>query len=144
MNKVILVGNLTKDPEPYTTQGGVNRCNFTIAVQRKFANQQGVREADFISCVAWRAQADFVTRYFTKGKKIGIVGTLQTRSYDAQDGTRRYVTEVVVDEAEFVTPMGDGERRENTEASPRGEAAAPAPAYQPSQMQEADDDELPF
>ncbi|MCR4620884.1 MAG: single-stranded DNA-binding protein [Clostridiales bacterium] len=144
MNKVILVGNLTRDPEPYTTQGGVNRCNFTIAVQRRFANQQGVREADFIPCVAWRAQADFITRYFTKGKKIGVVGTLQTRSYDAQDGTKRYVTEVVVDEAEFVTPMGEGERRENAEPYPRSDAGAAAPAQQPSQMEEADDDELPF
>ena len=144
MNKAILIGNLTRDPETYTTQGGVNRCNFTIAVQRRFANQQGVREADFIPIVAWRQNADFVSRYFTKGKKICVVGPIQTRSYDAQDGTKRYVTEVVADEVEFVTPLGEGEKRDNMDMPPRSEAATPAPAYQPSQMEEADDDELPF
>ena len=110
MNKVILVGNLTRDPEYRTTPNGASVCNFSIAVQRRFANQQGVREADFINCVAWRQTADFVHRYFTKGKRIGVVGSLQTRTYDAQDGSKRYVTEVVCDECEFVDskPQGDG------------------------------------
>lgn len=110
MNKVILVGNLTRDPEYRTTPNGASVCNFSIAVQRRFANQQGVREADFINCVAWRQQADFVHRFFTKGRRIGIVGSLQTRTYDAQDGSKRYVTEVVCDECEFVDsrPQGDG------------------------------------
>ncbi len=97
MNKVILVGNLTRDPEYRTTPSGAAVCNFSIAVQRRFANQQGVREADFINCVAWRQQADFVHRFFTKGRKIGVVGSIQTRTYDAQDGSTRYVTEVVCD-----------------------------------------------
>lgn len=110
MNKVILVGNLTRDPEYRTTPGGATVCNFSIAVQRRFANQQGVREADFINCVAWRQQADFVHRFFTKGRRIGVVGSLQTRTYDAQDGSKRYVTEVVCDECEFVDsrPQGEG------------------------------------
>ena len=110
MNKVILVGNLTRDPEYRTTPSGATVCNFSIAVQRRFANQQGVREADFINCVAWRQQADFVHRFFTKGRRIGVVGSLQTRTYDAQDGSKRYVTEVVCDECEFVDskPQGDG------------------------------------
>ena len=110
MNKVILVGNLTRDPEYRTTPSGASVCNFSIAVQRRFANQQGVREADFINCVAWRQQADFVHRFFTKGRRIGVVGSLQTRTYDAQDGSKRYVTEVVCDECEFVDskPQGDG------------------------------------
>ena len=110
MNKVILVGNLTRDPEYRTTPNGASVCNFSIAVQRRFANQQGVREADFINCVAWRQQADFVHRFFTKGRRIGVVGSLQTRTYDAQDGSKRYVTEVVCDECEFVDskPQGDG------------------------------------
>ena len=110
MNKVILVGNLTRDPEYRTTPNGASVCNFSIAVQRRFANQQGVREADFINCVAWRQQADFVHRFFTKGRRIGVVGSLQTRTYDAQDGSKRYVTEVVCDECEFVDskPNGDG------------------------------------
>ena len=144
MNKVILIGNLANDPEPFTTQSGISRSTFRVAVQRRFANAQGVREADFFTVIAWRQTADFCNRYLTKGRKVAVEGSIQNRSYDAQDGTRRYVTEVVVDEAEFVTPMGDGERRENAETTPRGETAAPAPAYHPSQMEEADDDELPF
>ena len=110
MNKVILVGNLVRDPDFRTTPSGQNVCNFRIAVQRRFANQQGVRESDFIDCVAWRQTADFVHRFFTKGRRIGIVGSLQTRTYDAQDGSKRYVTEVVCDECEFVDsrPQGDG------------------------------------
>lgn len=150
MNKVILVGNLTKDPEHRTTPSGATVCNFSIAVQRRFANQQGVREADFINCVAWRQQADFVHRFFTKGRKIGVVGTLQTRTYDAQDGTKRYVTEVVCDECEFVDskPQGDGYQAANNNS---GYNAAPRPSAPASNdfagqgfTQVDDDDQLPF
>ena len=110
MNKAILVGNLTRDPESRTTPSGVSCVTFTVACQRRFVNQQGVREADFINCVAWRQTADFVSRYFTKGSRIGVEGTIQTRSYDAQDGSKRYVTEVVVDNVEFVGGRGDSGR----------------------------------
>ena len=75
MNKVILVGNLVRDPEYRTTGSGIPVCNFRIAVTRRFANQQGVRESDFIDCVAWRQQADFVHRFFGKGRKIGVIGS---------------------------------------------------------------------
>ena len=101
MNKVILIGNLTKDPEMRTTQSGVSVTSFTVAVQRRYKYADGERQADFINCVAWRGTAEFIAKYFTKGQKIGVVGSLQTRSYDDQNGARRYVTEVVVDEAEF-------------------------------------------
>ncbi len=145
MNKVILIGNLARDPEMHTTQGGVSKCSFTVAVTRRFANQQGVREADFIPVVAWRQTAEFCGRYFQKGKKIAVVGSIQTRSYDAQDGTKRYVTEVVADEVEFVTPAGDGTPRQNANESPIGQSAAPSgSAYQSTQMEQADDDDLPF
>ncbi len=139
MNKVVLVGNLARDPELRTTQSGVSVCSFTIAVNRRFANAQGVREADFISCVAWRQTAEFISRYFTKGSRIGVSGSLQTRTYDAQDGTKRYVTEVQVDEAEFVTPRSQGDN-----------PAAPAPRNDPAPFGGADgfteveDDPLPF
>lgn len=107
MNKVVLVGNICRDPEYRQTQSGVSCCSFTIAVNRRFVNQStGQRESDFINCVSWRQTADFVHKYFIKGNKIGVVGSLQTRSYDAQDGQKRFVTEVLVDEAEFVTPRG--------------------------------------
>lgn len=107
MNKVILIGNVTKDPEIRATSNGVKRANFTLAVDRRFANAQGNREADFINIVAWREKAEFCETHVTKGKKLAIWGSIQTRSYDAQDGSRRSVVEVVADELEFVTPKGE-------------------------------------
>lgn len=149
MNKVILVGNLAADPELRTTQSGIAQCSFRVAVQRRFANAQGVREADFISCVAWRQTAEFVQRYFIKGNKIGLVGSLQTRSYDAQDGSKRYVTEVLVDEVEFVTPKSESQNQGGATPSYQ---QPPAQTQRPEQMRmdtnsgftEVDDDELPF
>jgi len=102
MNKVILVGRLTKDPEVKNTASQVTVCRFTIAVDRRFKDQNGQRQADFINCVAWRQTANFISSYFHKGSRIGVVGSIQTRSYDDQSGQKRFVTEVVVDEAEFV------------------------------------------
>ena len=130
MNKVILVGNLTKDPELITTSNGVDVSRFTIAVQRKFKNANDEYESDFINCVAWRSSAEFIHKYFKKGNKIGIVGNIQTRSYDAEDGTKRYVTEVVVEECEFVqSKKGDG----------NNQAEDTKPELEP-----IDDDGLPF
>lgn len=103
MNKAILVGNLTRDPEQRTTPSGVSVTSFTVAVTRRYKSQDGTQQADFINCVAWRGTAEFIAKYFTKGSRIGVVGTIQTRTYDDQNGNKRYVTEVVCDEAEFVT-----------------------------------------
>ena len=102
MNKVILIGNLTKDPELSTTNSGINYCRFTLAVPKRFVSG-GEREAEFINIVVWRTQADNCHKYLKKGSKAGVVGSLQTRSYDAQDGTKRYVTEVIADEVEFLS-----------------------------------------
>lgn len=104
MNKVILIGNLTKDPELTTTTSGVSICRFTLAVSRRYTNSEGERETDFINIVVWRNLADNCHKFLRKGSKAAVVGSLQTRSYDAQDGTKRYVTEVVADEVEFVGP----------------------------------------
>lgn len=101
MNKVILVGNLTKDPERKQTPTGTSVTSFSIAAQRNYKNQNGEYEADYINCVAWRGTADFIANYFQKGSRIGVVGSLQTRSYDDNNGKKRYVTEVKVDEVEF-------------------------------------------
>jgi len=106
MNKVILVGRLTKDPESKMTSSQVQFVNFTVAVDRRFKDSNGQRQADFINCVAWRQTASFISNYFHKGSRIGIVGSLQTRSYDGNDGQKRFVTEVLVDEAEFVESSG--------------------------------------
>ena len=102
MNKAILVGNLTRDPEQRTTSSGIAVTSFTVAVNRRYKTQDGQQQTDFINCVEWRSTAEFVGKYFTKGMKIGVVGSIQTRTYEDRDGVRRYVTEVVVDEAEFV------------------------------------------
>lgn len=102
MNKVILIGRLTRDPEMRTTTTGNTTASFTIAVSRPFTNQQGEREADFINCVVWRKQAENVSKYCSKGSQIAVEGRLQTRSYDANDGTKRYVTEVIADNVTFL------------------------------------------
>lgn len=102
MNKVTLIGRLTKDAELKTTSSGINYCNFIIAVDRKFKDANGNRQADFIACVAWRTTADFISKYFKKGNRIAVVGSIQTRSYEDQSGNKHLVTEVIVDEAEFV------------------------------------------
>ena len=104
MNKVILSGNLTKDPESQTTSSGITVCRFTLAVQRKFSNANGEKETDFINIVTWRTLAENCIKYLSKGKKVAVVGAIQTRSYDAQDGTKRYVTEIMAEEVEFLSP----------------------------------------
>ncbi len=119
MNKVILVGRLTKDPEVRNTSSQVPFCNFTIAVDRRFKDQNGQRQADFINCVAWRQTATFISSYFRKGSRIGIVGSLQSRSYDDNNGQKRYVTEVVVEEAEFVESANGGNRQDQAPAAPQ-------------------------
>lgn len=138
MNKVILVGNLTKDPEQRTTPSGVSVVTFTVAVQRKFKSQDGQYQADFISCVAWRSTAEFIGKYFSKGSKIGVVGNIQTRNYDDANGVRKYVTEVVVDEAEFVTS-----KSQNPSAGREDQQYGdPPPAQNQNQKQMPSADEL--
>ena len=102
MNKVILIGRLTRDPELRTIASGNATTSFTIAVNRNFTNQNGEREADFINCVAWRKQAENIAKYCTKGSQVAVDGRIQTRNYDAQDGTKRYVTEVIADNVTFL------------------------------------------
>lgn len=104
INRVVLVGRLTKDPELRYTPSGVPVTRFTIAVNRAFTNQQGEREADFISCVAWRKQAENLANYMRKGSLIGIDGRIQTGSYEGPDGKRVYTTEVVADSVQFLEP----------------------------------------
>ncbi len=104
MNKVILVGNLARDPELRQTPAGVSVARFTIAVNRNYTAKDGQQQTDFISCVAWRQQAEFLCRYFQKGSSIQLCGSIQTRSWDGQDGKRQYATEVVADELHFNGP----------------------------------------
>ena len=108
MNKVILIGRLTRDPELRTIASGNATTSFTVAVNRNITNQNGEREADFINCVAWRKQAENVAKYCTKGSQVAVEGRIQTRNYDAQDGTKRYVTEVIADNVTFLSSRAGG------------------------------------
>lgn len=136
MNKVILSGNLTRDPEAGQTNSGISYTRFTIAVQRRFANADGEREADFLNCTAWRQTAEFIAKYFKKGSKIMVVGSIQTRSYDGQDGQRKFATDIVVDEAEFA-----GSRSEGANA----DTGASEPARKPqAKLEPVEEDDLPF
>lgn len=103
MNKVYLIGRLTKDPEFTTTTNNISVAKFTLAIHRKFASANGEKEVDFINCVGWRTTADTINKYCKKGEKLAVVGTLQVRSYDKTDGTKVYVTEVIVEEFEFLS-----------------------------------------
>ncbi len=128
MNKWQGIGNLTENPELTTTPNGVSVARFKIAVQRRFANADGVREADFINCVAWRNTAENLAKYCHKGDKVAVVGALQTRTYEAQDGTKRYVTEIVADEVEFINTKKDDDKAKK----------------RPDLTPIADDNQLPF
>ena len=106
INRVILVGRLTKDPDLRYTPNGVPVATFTLAVNRTFSNQQGERETDFINCVVWRRQAENAANYLKKGNLAGVDGRIQTRNYEGQDGKRVYVTEVLAESVQFLEPKG--------------------------------------
>ena len=102
MNKVILIGRLTKDPELKKTNSGLSYVQFNLAVNRNYTNKSGEKQADFINCVAWRVQADNLVKYIKKGGLIGIEGEIQTRTYDDKNGTKKYITEVLCNSIEFL------------------------------------------
>ena len=133
MNKCILIGNLTKDPELTTTTNGVAVCRFAIAVSRRYSNSDGERETDFLNIVVWRNLGENCHKFLKKGSKVGIVGNIQSRSYDAADGTKRYVTEIVAEEVEFLTT------RNQEEGAPKSSVGEEV-----SKLQPIDDDGLPF
>ena len=102
MNKVILIGRLARDPEMRTTSSGISMTRFTIAVSRPFNTNEGNQQTDFISCITWRRQAENVAKYCSKGSQVAVEGRIQVGSYDAQDGTKRYTTDVVCDNVTFL------------------------------------------
>lgn len=135
-NRCWFTGNVVKSPEYQKTANGISVCRFTIAVNRKFKKEDGTTETDFINCVAWRNGADFISKYAHKGNRVGIIGSLQTRSYDAQDGTKRHVTEIVVEEVEIYTPKSENENKPKTEAAAKQEVM--------QNFEPINDDNLPF
>jgi single-strand DNA-binding protein len=102
MNKVLIIARICKDIELRVTEAGVHHCSFPIAVNRKYRNAEGENIADFFTAVAWRDQAEFIAKWFSKGSRIGIVGNLQSRSYDNAEGKKVYVVEIMIDEVEFI------------------------------------------
>ena len=135
MNKVILIGSLCNDPEAFTTQGGVVRSTFRLAVQRRFKNADGKRDADFLTIVAWRNTAEFCNKYIAKGRRVAVEGTIQNRSYDGQDGQKRYVTEIIADSVEALA---------NPNSDPGSTPPPGRDEPDPNQFTEVDDDDLPF
>lgn len=162
MNKVFLIGRLTRDPELRYTSSNIATASFSLAVDRNFTNQNGEREADFINIVVWRKQAENVKNYLTKGSQVAIDGRIQTRSYDGQDGQKRYVTEVVADNVQFLGTRSNNNGGEsnysqpafNDNATPYDFASQPAsqsttdvsndPFADFGSSIEISDDELPF
>ena len=133
-NKVILIGNMTADPELKQTTGGISVCSFSIAINRRFAKaDQGQQNVDFINIVTWRQQAEFVSRYFKKGNPILICGQLQTRSWNDNQGQKRYATEVVADEVSFVASAAQSGTPSPMGQIPNGNSYTPdaygTPAY---------------
>lgn len=147
MNKVILVGRLTADPTLRQTQSGISSCRFTVAVDRRFADKNtGERQADFISCTAWRQTAEFISRYFSKGKLIAVEGNLRTGSYTDKNhpDVTHYTTDVYVDNVEFVGGKGESGGNSNYSSpysNPGGNAQTPP---QQTQQPAADNDNMSY
>lgn len=113
INRVVLVGRLTKEPEYRVTPSGVQVATFTLAINRTFTNQNGERQADFINCVVFRTSAENVNKYLNKGNLAGVEGRLQSRSYENNEGKRVYVTEVVCDSVQFLEPKSNNQQQNN-------------------------------
>ena len=126
MNKVFLIGRLTRDPELRYTGSNIPVATFSLAVNRNFSNQNGEREADFINIVVWRKQAENCKNFLSQGSQVAIEGRLQSRSYDDKDGSKRYVTEVVADNVEFLGSRNSSNNSNSTSA-PAGNNAGPSP-----------------
>jgi len=143
LNKVILIGRLTRDPELKYTPNSVAVCTFTLAVDRSFTNQQGEREADFLPICTWRGLAENCGKYLAKGRMVAVSGKIQTRNYDTPEGQKRYITEIIADEVQFL-------ERSKQENQNSGSAPAAQPTNQGVVMpgyhetDEGEDDELPF
>lgn len=137
MNKVYLIGNLTRDPELSETSSGVAFCRFAIAVNRTFVNADGNRDADFFNITVWRNQAENCGKFLKKGSKVAIVGSLQNRTYEDKEGVKRTVTDIVANEIEFISTSNRGDELEMAQPiKPSGKT--------PIDLEEVKDDDLPF
>ena len=142
MNRVFLIGNLTRDPETRTTQSGTTVCSFTIAVNRRM-KQDGQQETDFLNIVAWRQLGELCQKYLSKGKKCAVTGRIQTRSYEAKDGSKRTAWDIVADEVEFLSPVGQGNGHQGNVGG-YTEAVSKTTDAPKEGFTQVEDEELPF
>ena len=140
MNKVFLIGNLTRDPELSETAGGVPVCHFSIAVNRNYSSQDGERQTDFFNCTAWRAMAETIARYTKKGKKISVVGSIQLRNYEDNQGVKRTAVDIIAQDVEFLSPRENGDSFDEMDEAPRQSA----PKRKPMLQAMDDDSDIPF
>ena len=144
MNKVVLIGRLTRDPELRYTGSNTPVATFSLAVNRNFTNQNGEREADFINIVVWRKQAENVKNFLTQGSQVAVEGRIQTRTYDDQNGQKRYITEVVADNVEFLGSKASSENSNNTKGSNKKDEPTPYDFGDVEEPKGTDVDSNPF
>ena len=139
MNKVFLIGNLTRDPELTETSSGISICRFGLAVKRNYAGSDGEKKTDFFNCIVWRGLAETAARYTHKGSKVAVIGSIELRDYEDSKGVKRTAVDIVVNDIEFLTPkQSDGYNDDNGHDIPRGQAKR-------SRLQAFDDDsDIPF
>ena len=140
MNKVFLIGNLTRDPESRETPSGVTMCRFAIAVQRPYSSQDGERQTDFFECTAWRGLGETIARYTKKGNKVAVSGSIQLRNYEDNQGMKRTAVDIIVQDCEFLTPKANGDAFDDVADAPR----ASAPKKKPTLQAMDDDSDIPF
>ena len=140
MNKVFLIGNLTRDPETRETPSGVTMCRFAIAVQRPYSSQDGERQTDFFECTAWRGLGETIARYTKKGNKVAVSGSIQLRNYEDNQGMKRTAVDIIVQDCEFLTPKSSGESFDEVADAPR----ASTPKKKPTLQAMDDDSDIPF
>jgi|SRR5699024_8756428 len=149
MNRVVIAGRLTKDPELKYTPNGNAVANFTVAINRRYKSQDGEQEADFLNCVAWRKQAENLANYMRKGSLIGVDGRVQTRSYDNDSGQRVFVTEILAESITFLDSRGNNSEKQdisqgNQQQAPQTQQEQPNPFADEAEPVDIGDDNLPF
>ncbi len=141
MNKVFLIGNLTRDPELRETPSGVAMCRFAIAVQRPYSSQDGERQTDFFECTAWRGLGETISRYTKKGNKVAVSGSIQLRNYEDNQGAKRTAVDIIVQDCEFLTPKSaSSDSFDDVSEAPR----ASAPRKKATLQAMDDDSDIPF
>ena len=140
MNKVFLIGNLTRDPELTETASGVPVCHFAIAVNRNYSSQDGERQTDFFNCTAWRSMAETIARYTKKGKKVAVTGSIQLRNYEDNQGVKRTAVDIIAQDVEFLSPRESDDSFDEVADAPRPSTQKRKPVLQAMD----DDSDIPF